>query len=94
MKAVKTFIKPFEAPQRSEKIKHSVLIFISIQLSECTRWEGLRYFRQFPHTTPYCPNPTNQPSWFKVCVHYFLSNFYFSPNDDSPTKTMKNVYFI
>ena len=31
---------------------------------------------------------------FKACVRYFLSNFYFSPND-SPSKTMKNVlYFI
>ena len=37
MKAVKTFIKPFEVPQRSEEIKVlKVLIFISIQLSECT----------------------------------------------------------
>ena len=26
----------------------------------------------------------------KACVHYFLSNFYFSPNA-SPSKTMKNV---
>ena len=24
---------------------------------------------------------------FKACVHYFLSNFYFSPND-SPSETM------
>ena len=31
---------------------------------------------------------------FKVCVHYFLSKFYFSLNN-SPSKTMKNVsYFI
>ena len=29
---------------------------------------------------------------FKACVHYFLSNFYFSPNH-SPSKTMKNVLF-
>ena len=29
----------------------------------------------------------------KACVCYFLSNFYFSPNN-SPSKTMKNVYFI
>ena len=33
-------------------------------------------------------------SYVKVCVRYFLSNFYFSPND-SPSKTMKNIlYFI
>ena len=35
--------------------------------------------------------------WFenkvKTCVHYFLSNFYFSPND-SPSKTMKNVFYF
>ena len=31
---------------------------------------------------------------FKASVRYFLSNFYFSPNDN-PSKTMKNVsYFI
>ena len=29
----------------------------------------------------------------KACVHYFLSNFYFSPND-SPSKTMKNVFYF
>ena len=28
---------------------------------------------------------------FKACVRYFLSNFYFSPND-SPSKTMKNAF--
>ena len=33
MKALKAFLKPFEAPQRSVKIK-IYLIFISIQLSE------------------------------------------------------------
>ena len=32
-------------------------------------------------------------SGFKACVHYFLSNFYFQPND-RPSKTMKNVFFI
>ena len=26
-----------------------------------------------------------------ACVHYFLSNFYFSAND-SPSKTMKNAF--
>ena len=30
---------------------------------------------------------------FKACVHYFLSNFCFSPND-SPLKTMKNVFYF
>ena len=29
----------------------------------------------------------------KACVRYFLSNFYFSPND-SPSKTMKNVFYF
>ena len=33
MKSLKAFLKPFEAPQRSVKIK-IYLIFISIQLSE------------------------------------------------------------
>ena len=30
-------------------------------------------------------------SYFKACVRYFLSNFYFSPND-SPSITMKNIF--
>ena len=30
---------------------------------------------------------------FKACVLYFLSNFYFSPNDSS-LKTMKNVFLF
>ena len=29
----------------------------------------------------------------KACAHYFLSNFYSSPND-SPSKTMKNVFYF
>ena len=29
----------------------------------------------------------------KACVGYFLSNFHFSPSD-SPSKTMKNVFFF
>ena len=28
----------------------------------------------------------------KACLHYFLPNFYFSPND-SPSKTMKKFFF-
>ena len=36
MKAFKAFIKPFEAPQRSVKIK-IYLIFVPIQLSEMHR---------------------------------------------------------
>ena len=30
---------------------------------------------------------------FKACVCYFLSNFYFSPND-SPSKTIKNAFYF
>ena len=29
----------------------------------------------------------------KACVRYFLSNFYFSPND-SPSKTIKNAFYF
>ena len=29
----------------------------------------------------------------KACVRYFLSNFYFSPND-SPSKTTKNIFYF
>ena len=31
--------------------------------------------------------------WLKACVHYFISNFYFSPNND-PSKAMKNVFYF
>ena len=35
-----------------------------------------------------------QDLWIiKACVCYFLSNFYFSRND-SPSKTMKNVFYF
>ena len=45
--------------------------------------------------------PTNGLSVFvnfvglvlKACVRYFLSNFYFSPND-SLSETMKNVFYF
>ena len=30
----------------------------------------------------------------KACVRYFLSNFYFFTPDDSPLKTMKNVFYF
>ena len=30
---------------------------------------------------------------FKACVRYFLSKFYFSPND-GPSKTMKNIFLF
>ena len=30
---------------------------------------------------------------FKACVRYLLPNFCFSPND-SPSKTMKNVFYF
>ena len=39
------------------------------------------------------PNPVSKylSAIVKACVGYFLSNFYFSPND-SPSKTMKMFY--
>ena len=33
------------------------------------------------------------PPLFKACVRYFLSKFYFSPNDSSSI-TMKNVFYF
>ena len=33
----------------------------------------------------------NEKRLFKACVRYFLSNFYFSPNDN-PSKTMKMLF--
>ena len=37
---------------------------------------------------------TSEKMWLlKVCVHYFLSNLYFSPND-SPSKTLKDVFYF
>ena len=34
---------------------------------------------------------TEENNFLKACVCYFLLNLYFSPND-SPSKTMKNVF--
>ena len=36
--------------------------------------------------------PTEGNYFLKACVRYFLSNFYFSPND-SPSKTIKDVFY-
>ena len=36
---------------------------------------------------------THSKESFKTCVRYFLSNFYFQPNDN-PSKTMKNVFYF
>ena len=36
---------------------------------------------------------TANENFFKAYVHYFLSNFYFSPND-SPSKSVKNVFYF
>ena len=45
----------------------------------------------------YCPLPQTvaplKVTIIKACVRYFLSNLYFSLND-SPSKTMKNVFYI
>ena len=45
----------------------------------------------------YCPLLQNvaplKVTIIKACVRYFLSNLYFSLND-SPSKTMKNVFYI
>ena len=41
-----------------------------------------------------CQNSQSRgPRQLKACVCYFLSNFYFSPNDSS-LKTMKNVFYF
>ena len=31
--------------------------------------------------------------FIKACVHYFLTNFYLSPNG-SPSKTMNDIFYI
>ena len=38
-------------------------------------------------------NPQDALQILKPCVRYFLTNFYFSPND-SPSKTMKDVFYF
>ena len=35
----------------------------------------------------------NTVSMLKVCLPYFLTNFYFSPND-GPSETMKDVFYF
>ena len=48
--------------------------------SSCGSLLGVKFFINF-----FCR--------FKACVRYFLSNFYFSPND-SPSKTTKNIFLF
>ena len=40
-----------------------------------------------------CHTNTFFKSLLKTFAHYFLSNFYFSPND-SPSKIIKNVFYF
>ena len=42
---------------------------------------------------PFCLTLIRLTAERKACIRYFLSNFYFSPND-SPSKTMKNVFYF
>ena len=45
-------------------------------------------------TTPFVRNLNLEVVFLlKACVHYFLSKFYFSPND-SPSQTMKNSFYF
>ena len=47
---------------------------------------------RYPQILKFRSLPLEKKS-FKDCVRYFLSNFYFSPND-SPSKNMKNVFYF
>ena len=52
--------------------------------------------REYKKAEPFDRNRENlltQNNELKGCVHYFLSNFYFSPND-SCSKSMKNVFYF
>ena len=46
-KALKTFIKPFETPERSEKIKISLNFFSNTTFRKYTRREGFRKLNEF-----------------------------------------------
>ena len=60
-------------------------------------YEHHNFEKMFPAMVEYIRRKFNKYSRetlsLKACVHYFLSNFYFSLND-SPSKTMKNVFYL
>ena len=65
--------------------------FLSVQLNNCSTKN--RYLDDI-----FCmfQNEKDAETFFeylKACVHCFLSNFYFSPNDSS-SKVMKNAFYF
>ena len=54
--------------------------------------EGFKIFFLSLYCTLYCGLQKRQ-AFIKACVRYFLSNFYFSPNE-KPSKSMKNVFYF
>ena len=65
----------------------TIIVFTSIYFESCCKisaWSNKSILQSFYHKIHL---------HVKACVHYFLSNFYFSSND-SPSKTMKNVFYF
>ena len=63
-------------------------LLVKLQLTYSLLKDCIVLFRKWKLLCFYCIY------WvFKACVCYFLSNFYISPND-SPSKTMKNVFYL
>ena len=65
-------------------------IMVSAKFCEVKFLNDFYFVSFFYHLFIYQQNKTYD---IRACLHYFLSSFHFSPND-SPSKTMKNVYFI
>ena len=61
--------------------------------SESELVEDGRVEKERSHVTTVISVTVYGVSVVKACVHYFLSNVYFQPND-SPSKTMKNTFYF
>ena len=61
--------------------------------SESELVEDGRVEKERSHVTTVISVTVYGVSVVKACVHYFLSNVYFQPND-SPSKTIKNTFYF
>ena len=65
--------------------------FLTYQQKEGQNFD--KFMAQLKKLSSDCEFGELKKSLIKACVHYFLSNLYFSLND-SPSKTMKNVFYF
>ena len=69
---------------------------VHFNLATCTNYSVISYVNIMKSSRTFTIHRTAGERGgylFKACVRYFLSNFYFSPNN-SPSKTMKNIFYF